>query len=60
MNVDSRALAWVRLDVCGVAPRPLAELLRAFGSPEAVVAATSAQRRKVVSASAAKPLDADT
>jgi DNA processing protein len=58
MKVDARTLAWVRLDVCGVGPRPLAELLRAFGSPEAVVGATPAQRRKVVAASAAKPLDA--
>ena len=58
MKVDARALAWVRLQVTGVAPRPLAELLRAFGSPEAVVAASPAQRRKVVAAPAAKLLDA--
>jgi DNA processing protein len=58
MNVDARALAWVRLQVSGVSPRPLAELLRAFGSPEAVVGATSAQRRKVVAAPVAKLLDA--
>ena len=58
MKVDARALAWVRLDVCGVGPRPTADLLRAFGDPEAVVAATPAQRRKVVTAAAAKLLDA--
>jgi len=58
MKVDARALAWVGLDVCGVGPRPLAELLRAFGDPEAVVAATPAQRRKVVPAAAAKLVDA--
>ena len=40
MKVDARTLAWVRLQVSGVGPRPQAELLRAFGSPEAVVAAT--------------------
>ena len=57
MNVDARALAWVRLDVCGIGPRSLAELLRAFGSPEAVVAATPAQRRKVVAAAPAKLVD---
>jgi len=58
MKVDARALAWVRLQVSGVGPRPQADLLRAFGSPEAVIAATPAQRRKVVTASAAKALDA--
>jgi DNA processing protein len=58
MKVDARALAWVTLDVCGIGPRPLAELLRAFGSPESVITATAAQRRKVVPASVAKPLDA--
>jgi DNA processing protein len=57
MNVDARALAWVRLDVCGIGPRSLAELLRAFGSPEAVVAATPAQRRKIVAAAPAKLVD---
>ncbi len=57
MKVDARALAWVRLQVSGVGPRPAAELLRAFGSPEAVVDATPAQRRKVVGA-AAQALDA--
>lgn len=58
MKVDARALAWVRLDVCSVGPRPTADLLRAFGDPQAVVAATSAQRRKVVPAAAAKLVDA--
>jgi DNA processing protein len=58
MKVDARAEAWVRLQLSGVGPRPLAELLRAFGSPGAVVAATPAQRRKAVTAPTAKPLDA--
>lgn len=58
MNVDARALAWVRLQVSGIGPRPLAELLRAFGSPEAVVASTPAQRRKVVAPHAARLIDA--
>jgi DNA processing protein len=57
MKLDARAEAWVTLQVSGIAPRPQAELLRAFGSPEAVVAATPAQRRKVVGGAAA-PLDA--
>ncbi len=56
MKLDARAEAWVALQVSGIAPRPQAELLRAFGSPQAVVAATSAQRRKIVGAAAA-PLD---
>jgi len=45
MHVDSRTEAWVALQVAGVAPRPFAQLLRAFGGPEAVLAATPAQRR---------------
>src|SRR5215831_2705309 len=53
MKLDARAEAWVTLQVSGIAPRPQAELLRAFGSPQAVVAATPAQRRKVVGAAAA-------
>jgi DNA processing protein len=58
MKVDARAEAWVRLQVSGVGPRPLAELLRAFGSPEAVVAATPAQVGKVVPVAAARSLAA--
>ena len=53
MKLHARAEAWVRLQVSGIAPRPQADLLRAFGSPEGVVAATPAQRRKVVGAAAA-------
>jgi len=45
MNVDARAEAWASLQLSGIAPRPLAELLRAFGGPEAVLAASPAQRR---------------
>ena len=45
MNADARAEAWVSLQLSGIAPRPLAEMLRAFGSPEAVLAASPAQRR---------------
>jgi DNA processing protein len=58
MKVDARARAWVTLQASGIGPRPFAALLRAFGSPEAVVAATPAQRRKVVPAAAAAALDA--
>ena len=57
MNIDSRAEAWVALQVAGVAPRALLEMLRTFGSPEAVLGATPAQRRAAVaSASPAKSL----
>ena len=58
MNVDTRAEAWARLQLCGVAPRPLVDLLRAFGSPEGVLEATPAQRRRHVPATAAALLDA--
>jgi len=58
MNVDSRAEAWARLQLSGLAPGPLVDLLRAFGNPEAVLAATSAQRRRHVPAAAAARLDA--
>jgi DNA processing protein len=48
MTVDPRIEAWVSLQLSGVAPRPLAKMLRAFGTPEAVLAATPAQRRAAV------------
>ena len=55
MNVDARALAWVAPQrLAASRPRPLAQLLRAFGSPEAVLAATPAQRREAVAAAPAK------
>ena len=57
MTVDARTAAWVRLQVSGVGPRPLADLLRAFGGPEAVLRASPAQRRKVIPASAAAVID---
>jgi len=58
MIVDARAEAWVRLQLSGVAPRPLVDLLRAFGNPEGVLDATPAQRRRHIPASAAALLDA--
>ena len=58
MNVDSRAEAWARLQLSGLAPRPLVDLLRVFGGPEAVLAATSAERRRHVPAAVAARLDA--
>jgi DNA processing protein len=58
MNVDSRAEAWARLQLSGVAPRPLVELLRVFGSPEGVLGATPLQRRRHVEAKVAALLDA--
>jgi DNA processing protein len=57
MNVDPRAEAWARLHLSGMAPRPLVDLLRAFGDPEAVLAATPAQRRRHVPARVAACLD---
>jgi DNA processing protein len=54
MNVDPRIEAWVSLQLSGVAPRPLAQMLRALGSPEAVLAATPAQRRAALSAPVGK------
>ena len=54
MTVDPRVEAWVALQLSGIAPRPLAQLLRAFGGPEAVLAATPAQRRAVVPAPAGR------
>ena len=58
MNVDPRAAAWARLQLSDIAPRPLVELLRAFGTPEGVLAATPAQRRRCVPADVAARLDA--
>jgi DNA processing protein len=58
MNIDARAEAWAALQVMGIAPRPLVALLRAFGGPEAVLGATSAQRRAVVPATTAAMFDA--
>jgi DNA processing protein len=58
MNVDARAEAWARLQLSGVAPRPLFELLRALGSPEAVLAAAPAQLRGLVTAATARTLAA--
>jgi len=57
MNVDPRAVAWARLQLSTIAPRPLVELLRAFETPEGVLAATPAQRRRCVQADAAALLD---
>jgi DNA processing protein len=58
MNVDARAEAWARLQLSGVPPRPLVDLLRAFGNPEGVLDTTPAKRRRVIPASAAALLDA--
>jgi DNA processing protein len=58
MNVDSRAEAWVALQLSGLAPQPAVALLRAFGGPEAVLGASDRQRSAVVSAAAARALAA--
>ena len=57
MNVDPRAAAWARLQLSDIAPRPLVELLRAFETPEGVLAATPAERRRWVPTDAAARLD---
>jgi DNA processing protein len=57
MEIDARARAWVELQVAGLAPRAAVLLLRAFGSPAAVLAATRAQRRSVVPAEHARTLE---
>ncbi|MDQ6619461.1 MAG: DNA-processing protein DprA [Pseudomonadota bacterium] len=44
MVIDGRAEAWVRLHCAGFSAQVLATLLRHFGSPEGVLAATPAQR----------------
>jgi len=58
MKIDARAEAWASLHARGVGARALVDLLRAFGGPEAVLAATPAQRRVVVGTAAAKHLAA--
>src|SRR5436190_12437568 len=57
MIVDARAEAWARLQLAGLAPRPLFDLLRAFGSAQGVLDATPAQRRRHVPPDAAALLD---
>jgi DNA processing protein len=58
MNIDARAEAWARLQLSGVAPRSLVDLLRAFGSPEGVLGATPAQRHRHAPARGIAALDA--
>jgi DNA processing protein len=57
MKVDARAEAWARLQLAGLPPRALVDLLRAFGSPQRVLEATPAQRRRHVATPAAALLD---
>ncbi|MEP7180784.1 MAG: DNA-processing protein DprA [Betaproteobacteria bacterium] len=58
MKIDARAEAWAALHARGIGPRPLVDLLRAFGGPEAVLAASPAARRAVVPVAAARLVDA--
>jgi DNA processing protein len=60
MSVDPRIEAWVTLQLSGVAPRALAQMLRAFGTPEAVLSATPSQRRAAVAAPAGRAVAAFT
>jgi DNA processing protein len=57
MKVDARAEAWARLQLADLPPRAFVDLLRAFGDPQAVLAASPAQRRRHVPATAAARLD---
>ncbi len=58
MDVDARAEDWARLQLCELGPVPIVALLRAFGTPTAIFAATRAQLRAVVPTSVAAQLDA--
>lgn len=58
MNLDARAEAWVRLHAAGVPARALVKLLRAFGTPEAVLASRPGQRQACVTPAAEKALAA--
>ena len=58
MDVDVRAEDWVRLQLCGLGPVPLVALLRAFGTPTAIFAATRRELRAIVATDAAAQLDA--
>jgi len=58
MIVDARVRAWVWLQSSGVPARWLVALLRAFGGPEAVLAANPSQRRRVVPPEIAQSLEA--
>ncbi len=58
MIIDARVEAWAVLQACSLPARALADLLRVFGGPEAVLAATPARRRKVVAPAVAALLDA--
>jgi DNA processing protein len=55
MKIDERTRAWVELQVAGLPPRAAVLLLRAFGSPTAILAATPAERRGVLPAAAPGP-----
>jgi DNA processing protein len=60
MIVDERAEAWARLHAADVPSSSLVALLRVFGSPEAVLVATPAQRRRVIASQVAARLEAST
>ncbi len=53
MIVDSRVVAWATLQALALPARALVELLRGQGSPEAILAMSPAQRRRMVPAAAA-------
>ena len=58
MIVDSRVEAWATLQAVGIAPRALVDLLRSLGGPEAILAASPAQRRRTAPAAVAAALEA--
>jgi DNA processing protein len=58
MLIDARVEAWVRLQLAGVAPRPLVVLMRAFGDARGILAASPRERRHHVAPEVVAQLDA--
>ena len=56
MSVDARSRAWATLALIGVPQRELVELLRAFGTPDGVLAATRRQIDALVPTATAERL----
>jgi DNA processing protein len=58
MIVDARVEAWAALQAIALPPRALVGLLRHYGSPAAILAATPADRRRFAPTAVAAALDA--
>src|SRR5215471_6451228 len=57
MIVDAGVEAWARLQLAGVAPRALFDLLRAFGDAQGILGATGSERRRHVSGDVAAKVE---